>query len=140
MLTLISGRQIDIAGLHLDRSSYRVYYGGEDITNDMRQADKVRIFPGFDRSKDNERAYSDRYAQEHGGNRPAPTGSTSVLVNFARQIVTDPLAAPLDYADEKVTGRLLGSSTVRIAVTLALIGAVVYFWPAIRPVVKRFFK
>lgn len=137
-INLLDGRTVESADINLDRSTYHVYHGTEDITRNMRQNDKVAVFFNFDRERDNNRASDEsRLAQ---GLPTINPGSTSVLYNFASQIVTDPLSAPLDYADQKITGRLAASSTVRIVVVLALFGAVAYFWPVIKPIIKRFTK
>jgi hypothetical protein len=139
IVTLLDGRTVDSRDLSLNRDSYRVtYLGTEDVTRNMRQSDKVSVFSGFSRERDNIRSSDDsRIAQNL---PPVQVGSTSILANFTRQIVTDPLAAPLDYADDKITGRLFKSSTVRLVVLLVVLGAVFYFWPVIRPIVSRFTK
>src|SRR5687767_8847895 len=124
IVTLLDGRTVDSRDLSLNRVTYHVtYLGTEDVTRLMRQNDKAAVFSSFDRSRDNIRASDeDRQAQ---GLAPIRHGSTSLLGNFTTQILTDPLAAPLQFADEKITGRLFASSTVRTIVALALLGAVI---------------
>jgi hypothetical protein len=55
----------------------------------------------------------------------APYADTSTLSNFATQIVTDPLAAPLDYANKALTNTAW--SFLRNPMVL-IVGAVILFF------------
>lgn len=120
IIYFLDGTEVSSSDLTLDWSSYRVWLGTENVTNEIRQSDKVKIWPGFSREKDNLRAHAEQQARR--GEPVTPTGSTSTWDIFWNQIITDPLEAPLDYADDKITGRLFASTTVR----LLLIGGAVY--------------
>ena len=106
-ITLLDGRVIDIAAINFDPSDYSfsVWYadgnGKENITTLIRRADKMR-FAGFDGDFYNNLLYVQKYQREHNGQLPPEVGSTSIWGNFVQQILTDPLAAPLETLDNFV--------------------------------------
>lgn len=114
-ITLIDGRQADVAGIHFDDSTYHFVYAGEDITNNMFQRDKIANFEeqGFDRSIDNERASAEHFAATHPGQTQPPTGSTSTWEIFFHQITTEPLKAPLEAVDAAVA-QITASSGIKV--------------------------
>lgn len=123
--TLLDGTSVAQNELRLDVVSYHVYAGTRDITNLMRQADKVTAFPHFDRAVDNVRA-SDEAAIAN-GETPVVVGSTSLWGNFFRQIFTEPLKAPLEAVGNSFRG--LSPETqavVKVATVLLIVGGVAY--------------
>jgi hypothetical protein len=124
IVTLLDGRTVDSSELVFHPDTYHVFFNGEDVTNNMRQYDKRQIWPDFDQSVDNERAYAERYFREH-GTQPPPTGSSSTFVNFWQQIATDPLAAPLETLDA-TTSKLWENKTVKTVIIIAGIGVALY--------------
>lgn len=99
-ITLISGRQVDSSNLFFNQDTYHITLSptGEDITNDMRRADKISLFNGFDIEKDNTRLYN----ETRGGTGPVPPLETNTAVILGQQLLTDPLAAPLDALNNTV--------------------------------------
>lgn len=125
-ITMLDGRRIDSDDLTFDRESMRFSLSGIDVTNNIKQADKVANFPGFDRAKDNERAYVEAYVKSR-GQVPPSTGSTSTLGIFTKQITTEPLAAPLESLD-KTVGQIARSSGVQTIIITAIIGYGLYLY------------
>lgn len=126
-ITLLDGRQVDSGNVFFDDIDYSFKLGGsgENITALIRAADK-RTFNGFDQTKYNDILYAQNYFRIH-GTYPDAVGSTSVWANFANQILTDPLAAPLDSLNATVS-QALGSSGVQkilIFAGLALVALIV---------------
>lgn len=119
IVTLLDGRTADSSELTFNSETYHVYWNGEDVTNNMRQYDKRQIWPDFDQSIDNERAYAEKYFREH-GTQPPPTGSSSTFVNFWQQIINDPLQAPLETLDA-TAAKLTSNTTIK---TLLWIGGI----------------
>lgn len=131
-LTLLNGSQVDEQDLVFNEKDYNVFdaFTGENYTNLIRQSDKVRIFPGFDRAKDNERSFVENYVRQN-GKQPLPTGSTSIAYNFWQQVTTDPLKAPIAVAlGQGASGEGLGEGTtskaIKTVVILAGIGLALY--------------
>ncbi len=120
ILTTISGRHIESDAVEFDSSTYHFLYNSEDITDDLFRADK-RTFSGFSDDIENERKYKEKYARDHGGTSAPVVGSTSTLDIFANQILTDPLAAPVDAIDSAVK-KLTNSSGIK---TLAIVGVLI---------------
>lgn len=127
MTTLISGGEISDNFLIFDASTYHVFDAatGEDLTYEIKQGDKVRLFDNFDRATDNERAYVEKYKRDN-GTAPPPVGSTSTFVHFWNQITTDPLQAPIAAAlGQGSSGPGLGeNSTAKILKAVAVFAAV----------------
>jgi hypothetical protein len=126
IIELTDGTTVDSAELSLDRKSYHVFFAGtEDVTDLMRQYDKVRTFSNFDRDRDNNRA-SDENRIAH-GQAPVVVGSTSLWGNFATQIVTDPFSAPLEAADR--LGNKISANTLFSQIKwLLIIATVIYLF------------
>ncbi len=123
MVALINGGVVDENSLIFSEKSYNVFdaFTGENLTNEIRQSDKVRLFPGFDRARDNERSFVENYVKKN-GKLPLPTGSTSIAVNFWQQITTDPLQAPIAVAlGQGASGEGLGAGTTSKAIKTVVI-------------------
>lgn len=137
-VTLIDGRTYDLDNAVFDRVYYRFhdYNTGEDLTNLIFQRDKAANWSGFDRSRDNERAYVENFMRTHGGQLPPETGSTSFWNNFFRQIYREPFNAPIQAVESALAaaGEQLNNSphvksvvdTLKILAALAAIAALVY--------------
>ncbi len=120
ILATISGRHLESTAIELDPTTQHFTYSSEDVTNDLFRSDKA-TFDGFDVTLDNERIYKEKYAKEHGGSSAPVVGSTSTLDIFANQILTDPLAAPIEAVDNAVA-KLTNSSGIK---TLAIVGVLI---------------
>lgn len=128
-VTLSDGRKVSTSDIAWDRNTYHFTVNGEDVTNLLKQADKAANYPGFDRAKDNLRAYNEAY-QRRTGQVPQPTGSTSTLYNFAQQILTDPISAPLESLDRTVE-QAKKSTGIQTIATIAGIGLVIWAYRTI---------
>lgn len=140
LITLLDGSKIESGDLSLDRGTYQVWaFGVEEVTDLMRQADKLRVFPGFDREKDNARASDD--ARRAAGQAPIRYGSTSLIGNFTTQILTKPLDAPLEALDN-TTKKIFKSTGVRVLIALAVVALLVYLSVQFGGIalIKKFFK
>jgi len=106
-ITLLDGRVIDADAIVFDPSDYSfsVWYadgnGKENITTLIRRADKFR-FAGFDGDFYNNLLYVQAYQRRHNGALPPELDLDSTWTNFVQQILTDPLAAPLETLDNFV--------------------------------------
>lgn len=121
-ITLLDGREEDAADIFFDADTYHftLHPSGEDITEQIRRADKLAMVSGFDQDRENRRVYEER---SHPGSKPL--GSTSTAENFFEQITTDPLAAPLASLDAGIK-KLFSSSGVKTIAVVALIGLVAF--------------
>jgi hypothetical protein len=126
MIQLLDGRQVDGSNVFFDDSNYSFKLGGtgEDITRLIRAVDK-QTFSGFDQTVYNEIVYVQGYQRTHNGQLPPNVGSTSTWANFVNQLVTDPLAAPLDTLDSTVSQIFSSSGVKTLLIAVALILAVV---------------
>src|SRR5216684_8072460 len=129
---LLDGRQVDIADVSFDASSYTWIYTptGEDVTWLLDVQERQR-FEGFDRTVFNDLIYTDAYKQAHQGNSPPPVGSKSTWDNLWTLLKTDPFGAPIDTASSGVRTGLasifkgLGKNIdVTIILILAVIGLI----------------
>lgn len=93
IVTLIDGTRVESSELTLNQSTYHVFWGTVDITANMRQNDKVLVFPNFSRATDNNRA-----SDESPYHPPTVVGSTSTAAIFWNQIIHEPLKAPFEAA------------------------------------------
>lgn len=117
-VTLLDGRVVSIDLIYFNDQTYAFTLStGEDITNKVKNVDK-RKFDGFDNVRYNEILYAQQFYKEH-GRWPDAVGSTSVWANFAWQIITDPLAAPIDYFGEKADQLLKSKAMPLILIGLA---------------------
>lgn len=92
MITLLDGRQVDPANIVFDPNSYHFTLNSEDVTALISRADKIANWPDFDPTVDNTRLSNQA---QNGVNLPQPDLNTDTALIFANQILTDPLAAPL---------------------------------------------
>jgi len=121
-ILLTTGRAVPVPFIEFDRASHRFFYSGADITDGIRRADKIAYFggQGFDVEQDNLRLYGEKNPGA------AATGSTSIFDAFWGQILTDPLAAPLDYADTAVS-TTVRSTTGKLLLAGLVVGGLYYF-------------
>jgi len=126
MIQLLDGRQVDKSSVFFDDSNYSFKLGGtgEDITRLIRAIDK-QTFAGFDQTVYNEIVYVQHYQATHSGALPAGVGSTSTWGNFVNQLVTDPLAAPLQTFDSAVN-QIFSSTGVKSLLILAAVAAGIF--------------
>jgi hypothetical protein len=127
IIRMLDGREIDESELVFDPSTYKVTsaVNGENLTNNIRQSDKARVIPDFDKATDNERAYAEKWFREH-GTQPPPPGSTSTMKIFLQQILTEPLQAPLESLNSQIEQATAKNPTVKILVGLAIAALVIY--------------
>jgi hypothetical protein len=94
-LTLLDSRSVDMSEIYFDPNTYHFSdtATGEDLTNLIRRADKQDNWPAFDPYTDNQRIFNET---RKGGSGPLGDLQTNSGVIFAEQLLTDPLAAPLD--------------------------------------------
>jgi len=128
-ITLLDGRMIESETLAFDPETYHFTLSAEDVTDLIRRADKLAIIPYFDADIENNRIFAENWARTHGGQQPAPIGSTSTWSNFWQQITTDPLAAPLETLNRGLNQLFTAPAAVKLAL-LAGVGLVV--WLALR--------
>jgi hypothetical protein len=88
---MLDGRIIDTAAISFDPVTYHFTMGAEDVTNNIRRADKQDNWPEFDPETDNRRASN----ESRGGFGPVGELEESTLVILGEQLAKDPLAAPL---------------------------------------------
>lgn len=136
IITLLDGTQVDTNDVVFDSGSYTFNYGDQDISSLITQADKLNNWSDFDPKTASLFAYNKQQTQAGLASNivdPFDTSGagTSTLGNFASQIVTDPLAAPLESADKELTTittntakSILSSYTGLII--LAVVG--IYLW------------
>jgi hypothetical protein len=127
MITLLDGRQIDEADFAFDPRLYHfsLFSTGEDVTNEIRRADKLRLVPGFDVEKELYRLSVEK-PFSGGGNRTASEGElepreTNTAKILADQLFNDPLGAPLETLDAGVK-KVFESSGVRALLIVAALG------------------
>jgi hypothetical protein len=127
IIRMLDGREIDESELVFDPSTYKVTsaVNGENLTNNIRQSDKARVIPDFDKATDNERAYAEKWFRGH-GTQPPPPGSTSTMKIFLQQILTEPLQAPLESLNSQIEQATAKNPTVKILVGLAIAALVIY--------------
>lgn len=119
IVTLIDGRQVDSADFLFNQSTYHITLGGtgEDITNNVRRADKIALYPNFDIEKDNARLYN----EQHGAIGPAVPLNDSTTSLFLTQLGTDPLDAPLASLNKTVDRIIAAPATLKIGVIVAVV-------------------
>jgi hypothetical protein len=92
-ITLLDGRTANTDQIAFDPVTYHFTLNSEDVTALISRADKQNNWPNFDPAVDNTRLSNQN---QNGVNLPEPdlpTNTGGILVN---QLLTDPLAAPLD--------------------------------------------
>ena len=98
-MLLLDGRTVVDTAVSFDPVSYHFFLGGEDITDQIRRTDKLRIVPNFNVERENIRLSEERGAQAGLGNEPLNDSTGSIFVD---QIVNDPLAAPMESFNRQV--------------------------------------
>lgn len=121
MIRLIDGTTVDPNQIYFDTVSYHFTLNGQDITANITRADKIANWPTFDPSVDNTRLYS----ESRGGSGPIADLDTSTLDIFTQQVLTDPLAAPLDALNSGVNKVLASSGVQKIGLVLGVTAAVI---------------
>lgn len=122
-MQLISNLTIPDSDVSFDPATYHFTQisTGKDITNDIRRIDKIRLVPDFDIERENF-----RLSDELGNG--ADTGHTlgldplqdNTAAIFAEQIITDPLAAPLESANN-LAKKLLNSPAVLLTAGVVIL-------------------
>jgi hypothetical protein len=142
MVTLLppDGRTLSEDEFFFDPETYHFTLANdEDVTNLIRQADKIRMIPDFDQNEDLRRLSAERAAR--GGTSavnsgaPTPMGPASreeldesTASIFVGQILHDPLAAPIQTLDSTVDQVFASSGVKKLVVVAALIvAAAIYF-------------
>lgn len=127
MAKLINGGTVDDSELTYDQQASRVYWKGQDVSNQISQNEKIRLFPDYDQRQDAFRASDDarirRNQKPLGGELDESTGS--VLID---QIENDGvLAAPLETLDRTVS-QVFSSTGIKtlIVAGVLVLAAVVY--------------
>lgn len=119
----ISGRQYDSEFLTLNDATYHITAaGGVDVTNDIRRADKLALWPSFDVDKENRRLSNER----NGGYGPAGKLEDSTTVILGGQLLNDPLAAPLDTLNKAINQVFTAPGVLKALVIVAAVGVGVY--------------
>jgi hypothetical protein len=124
-ITFTDGSTADVGDITFDPASYHFTYYGKDVTNKLTQSQKAAGWRNFDRAKDNLRAYEEGQVVQ--GKPVVPTGSTSTIGNFTNLIFTDPLGAPLESLDRKVS-QVAKSTGVQTILITAIIGYGLFLW------------
>lgn len=127
-ITLLDGRMLPASDIQLDSDGWNFsrVSSGERLTYKIKQSDKRYYFPGYDYAFGN-----DQISKDLSGAELTPQLEESVTKIFAGQIVTDPLAAPADFAAAGVEKlKAVASSPITWAVAgLVVVGLVIYFVP-----------
>lgn len=126
-ITLLDGTQVDTGNVSFNPVTYdfTLNSDGEDLTNLITVSDKRANWPNFDITAWNNMVYNQIYAQQNEGAAPPPVGSTSTLVNFTDQILTDPLAAPLSALNTGL-GQIFSTSGVWVLIALGIGGLLIF--------------
>lgn len=100
LVSFLDNRSADTGNINFDRGTYHFTLRdtGEDVTNQIRRADKEANWAGFDAATDNERLYVEKYIREH-GTLPPDVGPTSTWAVLLNNLATDPLGAPLEVVN-----------------------------------------
>jgi len=119
-ITLLDGRTEDTANIYFDPATYHFSDSatGEDLTNQITRADKQNNWPNFDPYVENQRIYNET---RQGGVGPLPDKETNTGVILADQLLTNPLAAPLDALTAGVK-QVFASEGVKTLLIVAVIG------------------
>jgi hypothetical protein len=122
MITLINGRNVDEAVIAFDANTYHftLRNTGEDVTNEIRRADKLALVSGFDIARDNNRLYAEKKGGVASGKDLEPL-ETNTFKIFGQQILNDPLAAPLETVDKGVK-QIFASSGIQTLLVVAGLG------------------
>lgn len=127
-IRLLSGTSVSSLEIDFNDSTYHFSVNGEDITNDITRADKKRLVPGFDDTKENRRLSSEHPATGRMSGHGTDPLTESTFGIFAGQIATDPLSAPLAALDKGVSQvfRSSGVQLLTITAILAIVGYVIF--------------
>lgn len=127
-VTLIDGRILPVADVQLDSDGWNFsrISSGERLTYQLKFADKIKYFPNYNVSFGNDQIYQEKArAQGKDVGGPLPTNVTGI---FAKQLVTDPLAAPADFAASAIDKvKKIASSPMTIVVTGLVVAGVAIF-------------
>lgn len=124
-ITGISGATYNVHELEFDNESYHFTYGSysQDVTKDIKFADKLLLVPDLDQKKELLRVSSESGHYTPGGSTPLEE-STAVIL--ADQLTTDPLAAPLQALSNGFD-EVIKNSGVRKFALLGFLGLAIYF-------------
>jgi hypothetical protein len=123
-MKLINGAEIPEKDVAFNPATYRFHSvsTGQDWTNLIYRADKLRLVPGFDVERENLRISADT---GRGGNRGEEKLNESTASAFLHIVSTDPLGAPIDALDRTVT-RVIDSKSAKLAAFAAFALLVIY--------------
>lgn len=123
MITLLDGRQVDPANIVFDPQSYHFTLNSEDVTALIKRADKIANWPDFDPVVDNTRLSNQA---QNNVNLPQTDLPTNTAAIFTNQILTDPLAAPLDALKNEINS-VFATTTGKVLIVggLVLIGLLI---------------
>lgn len=111
-ITLLDGTEANTDQIDFDPSTYHFSLNGQDVTALIKRTDKIANWSNFDPAVDNTRLSNEAH---NGVNLPQTDLPTSTVGIFTNQILTDPLAAPIDSFKSAVSkgwNDLTGGSTV----------------------------
>lgn len=129
-MKLITGGTIPDSEVTFDPNTYRFTYAGQDITNQISRAEKLRAVPGFDIERENIRLSLEKPVS---GDGVAPTGGQidnadlddSTLSNLGSQLLNNPFQAPLEAAN-RLAEQFFALPGLKKVMIVAAVGAVLY--------------
>lgn len=121
IINLISGRTADSDRITFNDQTLRFTLapGAQDITDDIRRADKVAIW-NIDVDRENQRIFAESYARDHDGHLPTPLDTSTTSI-FLGHILTDPLAAPLDVLNRGIDRFVAAPAITKILVAAGVV-------------------
>ena len=108
--------------IRFDPATYHFFHGDRDITNDIPRSEKLRTIPGFDIERENIRLSNELGAQTGLGDEPL---NESTLKEFGKQILTDPLGAPMESLSN-VADKFFKLPGIQKILIAAVVGTVLY--------------
>jgi hypothetical protein len=108
MARTLSGQTVPDDLINFDESNYHFFRGITDITNDLSRAEKIRLVPDFDITRDNYRLSAERGSGGAYGQQPLDTGVIGPAVDA---LITDPFSAPIESLGNKAN-ELFGNGGV----------------------------
>lgn len=118
---LSDGRQLPADDdLEFDSATYRFYYQNEDITNLISRKQKRALVAGFDDQLENNRINLEKGHGSGGATNNEPLDESTGDI-FANQIITDPLAAPIE-AGANAINSIISNPAYKTMGLLLLVG------------------
>lgn len=121
----INGNNYAVNQISFDPETYLFTYGDaeKDITNDIFSKDKQLLVPDFDLATENYRRASANGDYKPGGMQPLEENTAVIL---ADQLISDPLAAPLDALSSGFD-KVIANAGFRKLALLGFLGLAIYF-------------